>query len=86
MGGFNSAGRVRILNALPCTITSIEPVRLTSSQNKKSHQQVTWGGKVLLKLILENDSQALYASISHISLSRLNLNVGDKVIARFKLP
>lgn len=41
---------------------------------------------MLLKLILENDSQALYASISHISLSRLNLNVGDKVIARFKLP
>ena len=86
VGGFNSASTVSILNALPCTITSIEPVRLTSSQNKKSHQQVTWGGKVLLKLILENDSQALYASISHISLSRLNLNVGDKVIARFKLP
>lgn len=84
--GFKSASTVSILNALPCTITSIEPVRLTSSQNKKSHQQVTWGGKVLLKLILENDSQALYASISHISLSRLNLNVGDKVIARFKLP
>jgi molybdate transport system ATP-binding protein len=42
--------------------------------------------KVLLKLDVLSSNQTLYASISCISLSRLELDVGMQVIARFKLP
>ncbi|MEC7632277.1 MAG: molybdenum ABC transporter ATP-binding protein, partial [Pseudomonadota bacterium] len=42
--------------------------------------------KVLLKLDVLGSNQTLYASISCISLSRLKLDVGMQVIARFKLP
>ncbi|WP_394223965.1 ATP-binding cassette domain-containing protein [Alteromonas gracilis] len=94
---FNNTSTVSILNALPCVISSIEPVRYPSnpSGNSLKHkaqgeisqtQSVIESGKVLLKLALTDSHQSLYASISVLSLSRLNLHVGMKVIARFKLP
>ena len=94
---FGNTSTVSILNALPCVISNIEPVRYptdTSGKSlkhkalgeKKQSSSVIESGKVLLKLALTNSHQSLYASISVLSLSRLNLHVGMKVIARFKLP
>lgn len=89
---FSNASTISILNALPCIISSIDPVTYPS---KASHgnmglapekQGEAFGAKALLKLTLLNSNQTLYASISNISLARLKLKVGMQVIARFKLP
>ncbi len=89
---FGSASTISILNALPCTISSIEPVmRPTNASDGAANQvhnnlRTAYSAKVLLKLNVIGSRQTLYARISCISLTRLNLDVGMQVIARFKLP
>lgn len=91
-----TASTSSILNALPCAISSIEHVSfpLSSSEgSSKGYANTTQTGrataksaKVLLTLNVLDSSQILYATISCISLERLNLVKGMQVIARFKLP
>ena len=93
---FGTASTSSILNALPCVISSIEYVSfpLSSSEvSSKGYANTTQTGrgtaksaKVLLTLNVLDSNQTLYASISCISLERLNLVKGMQVIARFKLP
>lgn len=89
---FGNASTISILNALPCVISSINPVSTTLTTTKSEPQTVqtlqgkTHSAKVLLKLNVINTNQTLYASISHLSLTRLHLETGMQVIARFKLP
>ena len=89
---FGSASTISILNALPCVISSINPVSTTlittesATQTVQTKQGKTHSAKVLLKLNVINTNQTLYASISHLSLTRLHLETGMQVIARFKLP
>lgn len=89
---FGSASTISILNALPCVISSINPVSTTlittesATQTVQTKQSKTHSAKVLLKLNVINSNQTLYASISHLSLTRLQLETEMQVIARFKLP
>ena len=99
---FGNASTISILNALPCVISSIEPVanplsplnvqennadtKLADTKLIPKKLATVNSAKVLLKLDVLNSNQTLYASISCISLSRLKLDVGMQVIARFKLP
>lgn len=80
-----------ILNALKCTITAITETPNAEAPNESAMKK----GKVLLTLAIDENShptsynsdvtQFIYASISVMSLKRLNLAVGTQVIARFKL-
>ena len=80
-----------ILNALKCTITAITEMPNAEAPNESAMKK----GKVLLTLAIDENShptsyhsgvtQFIYASISVMSLKRLNLAVGTQVIARFKL-
>ena len=89
---FGDASTISILNALPCVISSINPASTTLITAESAPQTVqtqhgkTHSAKVLLKLNVINSNQTLYASISHLSLTRLHLETGMQVIARFKLP
>ena len=89
---FGNASTSSILNALPCSITSIEHVsfELSGTEGAGNNPQIGRGtsrnAKVLLTLNVLDSNQSLYASISCISLERLNLEIGMQVIARFKLP
>lgn len=99
---FGNTSTISILNALPCVISSIEPVvnplsplnepennadtKLTDTKLTPKKLATVNSAKMLLKLDVLNSNQTLYASISCISLSRLKLDVGMQVIARFKLP
>ncbi len=89
---FGNASTSSILNALPCSITSIEhvPFELSGTGGAGNNPQIGRGtsksAKVLLTLNVLDSNQTLYASISCISLERLNLEIGMQVIARFKLP
>lgn len=89
---FGNASTSSILNALPCSITSIEHVsfELSGTGGAGNNPQIGRGtsksAKVLLTLNVLDSNQTLYASISCISLERLNLEIGMQVIARFKLP
>ena len=99
---FGNASTISILNALPCVISSIEPVanplsplnepennadtKLADTKLTSKKLATVNSAKVLLKLDVLGSNQTLYASISCISLSRLKLDVGMQVIARFKLP
>ena len=92
IGDFGNASTISILNALPCVISSINPVSTTLITTESATQKVqtqhgnTHSAKMLLKLNVRNSNQTLYASISHLSLTRLHLETGMQVIARFKLP
>ena len=91
-----TANTSSILNALPCVISSIEYVsfpRSSPENSSKGYANTTQtergtakSAKVLLTLNVLDSTQNLYASISYISLERLNLVKGMQVIARFKLP
>ncbi|WP_334020232.1 ATP-binding cassette domain-containing protein [Alteromonas sp. S015] len=94
---FGKASTISILNALPCVISSIEPVAnplspLNEPENNADTKltpkklATANSAKVLLKLVVLDSNQTLCASISSISLLRLKLDVGMQVIARFKLP
>ncbi|MBT3134686.1 ATP-binding cassette domain-containing protein [Alteromonas sp. ALT199] len=89
---FGNSSTSSILNALPCVISSIEHVsfELSAKEGSANNPQTGRGtiksAKVLLTLNVLDSTQTLYASISCISLKRLNLVEGMHVIARFKLP
>ena len=88
---FGNASTISILNALPCVISSVGPMPTPQSaagegpETVQRRQSKAHSAKVLLTLTVIDSNQTLYASISHISLTRLNLKTGMQVIARFKL-